>query len=1488
MQTRNRNTFTTIHTEGALLPVDLLQRISGNDKNLEGLLPESYHLAPGEKLTETINRSWNRLYGLWGAFQAARSNLGSNDAGTTITRERWLLPLFQELGFGRLSTTRAVEIEGKSYPISHAWQNIPLHLVGCGLDLDKRTPGAAGAARTSPHSLLQEYLNQSEEAQWGVISNGLRLRILRDNATLTRQAYIEFDLEAMFEGEVYSDFTLVWLICHQSRFESNGQQAECMLERWSKSAQQSGTRALDALRRGVEEAIVNLGQGFLQHPLNSKLRSKLKQGDLSAQDYYRQLLRLVYRLIFLFVAEDRDLLLLPDASVEARQRYQQYYSTAHLRSLAEKQRGSRHHDRYEALQLVMTLLGSDTGCSELALPALGGFLFGATSTSDLNEAKLDNRSLLAAVRSLAFITEGNIRRGVDYRNLGPEELGSVYESLLELHPLLNTDAATFELTSAAGNERKTTGSYYTPSSLIHVLLDSALDPVIQDRLKGKQNFTQQEQSLLDLKVCDPACGSGHFLIAAAHRIAGKLAEVRAGGDEPSPNETRRALRDVIRHCIYGVDINPMAVELCKVNLWLESLEPGKPLSFLDAHIKCGNSLVGMGPKMRIDDLEVPDEAFNPVTGDHKSTAALLKKRNKAERPGQESLFVTVLKTKEDLDRWLAEHERMLEAMPEDNAAEVQAKVEAYQIVNESAQYRKQRQIADLWAAAFFWTIEQPKGTTYEIIAPTQTQLRRLRAGQNVQIGLLAKVAELSLENKFFHWPLEFAEVAAQGGFDCVLGNPPWERMKLEEKEFFATYDPLIVAAQNKNNRQKLVEQLYIINPELANLFTLAKHSAECESKFVRKSNRYPFTSAGDINTYALFAEHNRNSINNLGFTGFLAPTSLITVDSAKYFFGDLLEKNQITSIIDFDNTQNIFPEIDSNFKFCIITLNGKRVGGVSDPLISCIFAISNTNQLNDHIRQISLGKNDFALFNPNTHTSPIIRSKIDAEILKNIYMRVPILIEESTDSNEWGVVFQLMFMMNTDSYLFKDSNYFLEGGYQLNGNVYSRNDETWLPLYEGKMMQQFDHRFAHVGSPNKGQHIRGTSINISLEEHEKPDILAFPRYWVEESETEKRYKIKRNWIIGFRDVAGTVTNIRTLVFTLLPKIALGNKVPVVYLYNANQLSMILSFIGNSNSLVLDYIARQKTSGMSLNFYIIKQLPYIPQKMYSVKDTVCITPRILELIFTSWDIQQFADDLWLDSSPEMRDAIQHHWEENAYATGGGHSVARRPVWCKTTSDGFPYPPFRWNDDRRAILRAELDAYYARLYGLNRKQLRYILDPADLTERELEDILDPWEEVTDPLDSLGYAQRAAVSDFPGETFRVLKEKEIKQFGEYRTRRLVLEAWNRLEGVDVCNPNAYPAQGAAVPSKQETVSVTQSRSESRPAEVQTPLPEPAKPPLPVTPPAKVEKEIDPPEAQPTLTDFGLYKCDNCGKLVLGFDMANHEQEKHGGKSVEWKKLK
>jgi len=489
MHTVSRTTFTTVKTEGGILPADLLQRIA-EGRNLEGLRPEDdYHLFPGERLNEAVNRAWNRCLGAWRGFDAQRARLPESDRGTTLTRERWLLVLFQELGYGRLQYIGSLPADAADhgsrltdhasrYPISHVWSHTPIHLVTFRQEMDRR-----GIEKRSPHSLLQEFLNRSDDHLWGFISNGLRLRVLRDNVSLTRAAYVEFDLEAMMTGEHYADFALLWLVCHQSRVEGPTPE-QCWLERWSKTAAEQGVRALDALRGGVQEAIVALGRGFLAHRANAEMRAQLQAGALSRQDYYRQLLRLVYRLIFLFVAEDRDLLLVPDPSgfgkPEGSLLYNQYYSVTRLRMMAETLRGGPHADLYRGLRLLFGLLRE--GYPPLGLPALGSFLFSEKSTPDLDGAELDNASLLEAIRALAFTTERNVRRPVDYRNLGAEELGSVYESLLELHPQINADAAAFDLHAAAGSERKTTGSYYTPASLIQCLLDSALEPVIEDRL----------------------------------------------------------------------------------------------------------------------------------------------------------------------------------------------------------------------------------------------------------------------------------------------------------------------------------------------------------------------------------------------------------------------------------------------------------------------------------------------------------------------------------------------------------------------------------------------------------------------------------------------------------------------------------------------------------------------------------------------------------------------------------------------------------------------------------------------------------------------------------------------------------------------------------------------------------------------------------------------------------------------------------------------
>ena len=757
---RQNHQFTTIRTEGALLPPDILLRIAS--QKVEGIRPGDYHLPEGFKVNEAITQSWDLLKKHWKSFQNAKEQLAEGDTGTSLTNERWLLPLFKELDYGRLQTGEPPVIEEKTYPIRRFYNHTPIHLLGWNLPLDKRTKGAAGAATASPHSMVQEFLNRSDDHLWAILSNGRQLRILRDNIALSRQAYVEFDLEAMMEGEVYSDFALLWVLCHQSRLEAEKQE-ECWLEKWSKLAREEGTRVLKNLREGVADAIEALGEGFLAHPQNDDLRSKLQEsGSLSKDDFYRQLLRIVYRMLFLFVAEDRELLHPSDTEEETKDLYRKYYSTARLREMSRKLRGSKHGDLWHSFSLVCSALGKNEGCSQLGLIGLGSFLWKPESVSALvgpheisgNEipVQIANDDLLAAIRALAYVEQDRILRTVDYRNLGSEELGSVYESLLELHPDIHIEARHFELRSAAGNERKTSGSYYTPDSLVQCLLDSALDPVVVDRLKGKKG-QEAEDAILSMKVCDPACGSGHFLIAAAHRMARHLARLRTGETEPSPEDHQHALRDVIGRCIYGVDINPMAVELCKVSLWIEAIEPGKPLSFLDSHIQCGNSLLGTTPKLLADGI--PDDAFKPIEGDDKKVAAALKKQNKAERKdriqGQKSLFSTQAGGPS-----LASKFSELSGLDDSTVDAVAGKERMHAELVASNDYQDSLLIADTWCSTFVWRKDESEEGK---ICPTDqdfTDLKENRTGASH--GLKSGVRHLSQQYQFFHWHLAFPDV----------------------------------------------------------------------------------------------------------------------------------------------------------------------------------------------------------------------------------------------------------------------------------------------------------------------------------------------------------------------------------------------------------------------------------------------------------------------------------------------------------------------------------------------------------------------------------------------------------------------------------------------------------------------------------------------------------------------------------------------------------
>jgi hypothetical protein len=1211
--------FASLKIVGGLLSSDLLGRVFAGDTQVPGTTPEGYGLERGESVRRQASRSWPYLLETW---QDEKK------------RDRWNRILLRELGFHQ-------------FP-----EHVPVRLLSWGTDLDHRTPNVHARA---PQSVLQELLNRDDAKLWAILSNGTTLRLLRDSTVLVGSAYVEFDLEAIFSGELFSDFVLLYLICHESRFaiQGDGGPESCYLEQWRGFTAEQGERALDQLRKGVEQAISTLGTGFLSHPHNPQLRNRLEQSELKLDDLNRALLRLVYRMLFWFVTEDRGALLIPDANREARERYEEYFSSARLRRLARRHRGTRHGDLFDAVGLVFDGLGSEGGVRELALPGIGGIFETGPLDEPLAGARLSNEALLSAVRALSLVKArdaGALRR-VDFGNLGAEELGSVYESLLELIPHYDPHKRTYTLEVLPGNERKESGSYYTPSSLVECLLDSALDPLLDDAC-SRGTAEEKAVALLDLTVCDPACGSGHFLVAAARRIAKRIATEETGEPEPPEAEIRRALRRVVGRCIYGVDVNPMAAELAKVSLWLEALEPGKPLSYLDQNIRVGNSLLGVTPALLADGL--PDVAFTPIEGDDRNVCAALKKQNAAERQGQHDLFsqsgIPVSNTV--LAKRSAEITHALPESLEDLHIYQQRQAEQ---LTASSERRIQKLLADAWCAAFV----QRKTNVTRSIAITHAVIENF-ADDDPTLDLAAAerlVTELTRQYRFFHWHIEFPHIFRvdgrdpegwTGGFSCVIGNPPWEKIELKEREFFAQRNPEIANAPNAAARKKLIADLPDTDPALYAEFISEQRKSAGWTHFLKETNRYPLTGKGRLNTYAVFAETARTVTSPVGRLGIIVPTGIATDESTSYFFRDVIEHRELDSLLDFVTNPRLWTDVGNRrFRFSILILAQTERAEFAT-------LTKHPADLAPRGSRIRVPASDLLLVNPNTGTSPLFQHQRDVDITLGIYRRIPILWRENPDENPWGLTFmQGTFNMASDSGLFRTSN---------EGDV--------LPLYEAKLIHQFDHRLSSYDKRREGS--QDTELpRLDLHEKNDPWRSPVPRYWVDKTEVDKRLARRnwnKGWLLGWRDICRS-TDERTVISAVIPRSGVGDKYLLAFTEQGAHLLQ-----ANLSSFVLDYVARQKFAGTSLKYYLIKQLPVLPPSAY--QDWAGrIRDRVLELTFTAWDIAAFARDFGDDG-----------------------------------------PPFHWDEARRFAMRVELDALFFHLYGIDRDDVAYIMDTFPIVKRK----------------------------------------------------------------------------------------------------------------------------------------------------------------------------
>lgn len=1292
--------YPSLHIEGGLISAEVLADI--REEKTPGQRGVDFSGEKDQKLLDLVSAAWGDAQERWILFQKQVGRLSETDMGTTQTRA-WVSDFLTLLGFDLVRLQHLIEQDEKKYHISHRAgmdpNAPPVHIVGYRQSPDRRPD--SGPSLMAPHSMVQDFLNNAEEL-WGIVTNGLVLRLLRDSHLMKRQAYIEFDLEEIFTGDRFPDFYLLYRLVHVTRFPKGVADTEsCLLEQYHRLSIEQGGRVRDGLRNGVEQALVLLANGFLSHPANTAFAADAAAGKIDPTDLYRQLLKIVYRLLFLMVCEERGL-------ISSDPVYKKQYSINRLRTLIQHRGAYSHHtDLWTGLVTQFRLFSDEKLGNVIGVPPLNGELFAQQGTALVNDLLITNDSLLNAIWNLGMYQE-EIKQGrkkvygpwrrVNYGALDVEEFGSVYESLLDLQPVfLPTVSGTTAFQFSAGTERKSTGSYYTAPELVNELIQSALVPVIEDRISGKKKNEEKESALLSISVCDPACGSGHFLLAAARRIGRELAKVRSGDEEPSPQANREAIRDVITHCIYGVDKNPLAVDLCRVALWLEGHTAGKPLTFLDHRIRCGDSLVGVFD-LSVLDSGIPDEAYKPVTGDDKQVAKEFKARNKTERMHRSlSSFDHSLESVSSIRR------KML-SIPENSPADVRAKADAFrQYQTEGSSWCKDATACHLWTAAFFADLK-PENVSK---IPTTATIREYLSGGGVT-DAVKYAREIGKNFKFFHWPLEFPEVFAKGGFDCVLGNPPWERVKLQQEEFFRSRDPAIADAPNKAARERLIKELPKNNPSLFGAYESAVHEAEGSSLFLRLSKRFPLTGVGDVNTYAVFTELSRLLISSYGRAGIIVPTGIATDATTAPFFADLMMTQQITSLFDFEN-HGIFESVDSRFKFCSVTMNGRDVPNNGS---SFAFFLHSVDELRENDRVFSLTPHDISLINPNTGNCPIFRNRMDAEIVKGVYSRVPVLVDEKRDDGDpWGVKFLRMFDMSGDSHLFRTREQLeLQGGV-LEGNVFIVDGERWLPLYEAKMFHQYNHRFGTYA----GNYKRGFSSlpKTTPMEHADPDHVVMPWYWVEEREVQQRVNNGQRWVIGFRDIARS-TDERTGIFSVLPWSGINHKAPLLFLNKSGvNYGILLSKI---NSLPLDYILRQKIGGTSFSFFILKQLPVLPPSTYTPELQSFILPRVIELTYTAWDLEPFAQDILSEIGPET---WNQYFPDNPLEEGRPH-------------------PFRWDEGRRAVLRAELDALYAKLYGLTNPELEYILT----------------------------------------TFPVLEKNEIREFGEYRTRRLVLEAWERME--------------------------------------------------------------------------------------------------------------
>lgn len=1373
--------YTSIHIYGHLLSDDILHNIE-RDNTLIGNRDQDFGM--DISVSSAIDYVWSSLRNDWNFYKerAGNERLVNKDPYGTRRARDLMERLLQSLGYKLDRQVANIEVAGTGYDISYTCTdlgNMPFVIIGENIStdgsintldkcsLDYRAKG--NMRKKSAHATMLEYLNATENV-YGIISNGQLLRIIRNSGQLVKLTYIEFDLRRMLEEDKYTEFCLMFRLLHASRFRTSGDEP-CVLERWFNMSIESGNRIRNGLSRAVQTTMETIGNAVLtsKGEGNDALRRAFADGTMDAARLNKELIHFIYRLLFLFIIEERGLVYQIPDSVDApdykqqcqwQDIYKKYYAASRLRRLSElsylKQR--QYSDLWQGLMDTFHLFEPDTFGEKLGIKPLGGVLFGTETLHWLKQCQVSNRDLLAAFAALnEFTDERQQRVKINYSSLDVEEFGSVYEGILEMRPFVQPGVAAsdWQFGFVGGLDRQSTSSYYTRPDLVQNLIRTTLEPVIKERIEKLRTPEEKVKSLLSMKVCDAASGSGHIVLAMARTIAWYVCTIRTGEDNPASLDYREALREVIQKCVYAVDYNPDAVELCKVVLWIEGYCAGKPLSFLDHHIRCGNSVVG------VTDLDtllagVPKEAFSAVDKDTKKkiidlNKAALQDVSLVQSGHSQGLNVSLFTqdfTIQSIDGeqvGLASKVREINSLPENSLLEQLTKQKRWEELMQSPRVECLRRACDVYTYAYYKQFKaedldshvDASGTYTAFNEPyTRTVYQALQEikylddndgivdAQRLPDSFRAEVALAAKQHSFFHWCVEFPEVFAyDGGFDVMCGNPPWDKIKVEDKKWFESHGRSdIVNAGTAAQRKRAIAELPVTDPVLYTEYCQAQKDAEAMSRFVRFSGRFQLTATGDIDLYPMFAEL------CLTFSkeawGLVMPTGIALNDPNKAFFSKLIDENRLVSLYDFENREKLF-DIHRMFKFCLLTA-GKPQDKPRE--VKGGFYLTRLDHLLDPNRIYTLKTDDFATLNPNTKTCAVFRTAKDAAIAAKIYRRCPILINDITGENPWNARISNMMHMSHDSGDFKTFEDLQNEHASISGNTFTTlAGQTYVPVYEGKMIWFYNH---HYGTWPTSSPRPNAIPNVEIDELSNENSLILPWYWtpVEDvmSKLEKLdnegnviWKWNHPWLLGYRKISNA-TNERTFVSSIIP-LPNGAGDSIIYVMIDNVLHSAL-VQGIFSSLTFDYISKQKMGGSNMSNFITKQLPVLSLEQIPDEMIMPIVSRVARLCYFNHDLDGWAEELWNELSPKQQTEIPE--------------LGRKEC--------FIYDP-----EKRAVLQAELDAIFAYLYGLNTEDIRYILDPEDI------------------------CGKGCIN----ETFRVLKDNELRQYGEYRTKRLVLEAWNKF---------------------------------------------------------------------------------------------------------------